>query len=799
MSLTRTSLRTSVGVLLIGLLALMSGCGGAEARKDRYLAKGQELMAEGSYEKARLEFRNALQIDPKDARARLSAGEAAERLGDIREAATMYQGVLANDEKNVTARARLGRLYVIAGLPDKALELVEPGFATAPKDAELLATRAAARLQKGDLAGARQDAEQAVAIAPKDENAVAVLAALMRGQGQSEQAIALLQKSVMALPKSVDLRLVLAQLLFDAGQAPAAEKQLQDVIRLQPDTLAHRLRLAQLHLVSKDVAGAEAVMREAAANAPDNVDAQLALLSLLAAHRSFEVADQQAARLRTERPDDLKLQLGLGEFYEVQGKPAQAEQVYRDIVKRDGTGPKGLSARNRIAAIQLRAGKRDDATKLIEAVLKANPGDADALVMRADLALAKGDTNAAITDLRAVLRDQPNAVPVQRGLARAYLQAGDTRLAEETLRLTVKANPGDLGVRLDLAQLLLRQGKPQEAAPVLEQLVKAEPNNLAALEGLFRVQLAAKDYPAALKSAQTIQALQPKLPAGHYLAGVAEVAQLRPEEARAAFEKAASLDPTLLDPVAALAQLDVTEKQPQRALARLDEYLARQPQNATAQGMKGELLLGTNRPSEAAASFAAAQAVNAKDWQPYRGQARAAMAQGNTDGAIAAYKAGIAATNGSPMLAVELAVLYQQQGRTDEAIAEYDAMLARDPRNDVAANNLAMLLVTHRTDAKSLARAGELSSRFEKSTNPALLDTYGWVLYKRGQYAAAVPPLEKAAKQAATAQELRYHLGMAQLKTGKRDEARANLEAATVGSPRYQGVEDARAALAGLK
>ena len=798
MSVNRMVLRASTYVALVGALALAAGCGGAEARKARYLAKGQELLAEGSYEKARVEFRNVLQIDPLNIEALLAAADAAERLGDIREAAKIYQGVLGTDDKNPVARARLGRLYVMAGLPDRALEMVEPGFAASPNDAGLLATRAAARLQQGDVTGARADADAAVAAAPTDENAVAVLAALMRGQGQSEQAIALLEKTLDSTPKSVDLRLVLAQLLLEGGKSAGAEKRLQEVIALQPDTLAHRFRLAQLYLFNKDVGAAEKVMRDAVAHAPDNVDGQLALLGLLASHRSFDVADRQAKSLRADRADDLKLQIGIGEFYELQGRPAAATEVYRNVVERDDAGPRGLEARNRIAAIELRAGNRDQATKLVGEVLKENPADADALVMRANLALAAGDTNAAITDLRAVLRDQPNSIPIQRGLARAYQQAGDLRLAEETLRSSVKANPGDVGVRLDLAQFLLQQGKTADAAPVLEQLVKAEPGNVAALEGLYRVQVATNDMAAALKTAQAIQALQPNRPLGYFGEGAVAAGQQRTADARTAFEKAASLDPSLLEPVAALAQLDVLEKQPQRALARIDEYLARHPKNAAAHSMKGELLLGMNRPGEAAASFAAAQAINSADWQVYRGQARAALAVGRTDAAIAAYKAGLAATRNSPLLSIELATLYGQQGRTDEAIAEYEALLGREPRNDIAANNLAMLLVTHRKDDASVARAAELAARFENSDNPAFLDTYGWVLYVRGQYAAAVVPLQKAVQLLPDAPELRYHLAMAQLKAGQRDEARKNLVAATAGNAAFEGIEEARKTLAGM-
>ena len=100
-------------------------------------------------------------------------------------------------------------------------------------------------------------------------------------------------------------------------------------------------------------------------------------------------------------------------------------------------------------------------------------------------------------------------------------------------------------------------------------------------------------------------------------------------------------------------QLDVADKQTQRAFTRLDEYLARQPDSAAAQTLKGELLLASDRPAEAAASFSAAVKSGADEWQPYRGQARAALAQGKTDAAIAAYKAGIAATKGAPPLVMD--------------------------------------------------------------------------------------------------------------------------------------------------
>jgi Flp pilus assembly protein TadD len=181
--------------------------------------------------------------------------------------------------------------------------------------------------------------------------------------------------------------------------------------------------------------------------------------------------------------------------------------------------------------------------------------------------------------------------------------------------------------------------------------------------------------------------------------------------------------------------------------------------------------------------------------QPYRAQAVAYSAAGEPERAIGALKAGLEATSQSPQLAMDLALLFERLGRVDDAAATYDAMLDRNPHDDGAANNLAMLLATYRTDAHSLERAVRLAERFATSEHPALLDTYGWVLFTAGRTSEALPVLERAVAKAPRVGELRYHLGMAQLQAGKPDEARSNLETAVASGADFRGVEEARAVL----
>jgi Tfp pilus assembly protein PilF len=211
--------------------------------------------------------------------------------------------------------------------------------------------------------------------------------------------------------------------------------------------------------------------------------------------------------------------------------------------------------------------------------------------------------------------------------------------------------------------------------------------------------------------------------------------------------------------------------------------------------LKGEVLLSTQHSADAALAFKTAIERAPKWWIGYRNLALAKLADHDNDAAVAALQAGIGKIDNPEPLEAELATVYERLGKVDDAVGVYEAALRRNPKSDVASNNLAMLLVTYRKDPASLERAKELSSRFAASSNAAFLDTYGWVLYKRGDAAAAVVALQTASEKSADSPVSLYHLGMAEALAGQSDAARNSLTRSLQSGSKFSGMEEAKTTL----
>src|SRR5579871_4140393 len=141
-------------LIAILLACGLTGCGGGHQRFLSHLHLGQDYLAHGNLDKASVEFRNATQIEPRNAEGLYYSGQVAEARGNLREAMGLYLGCLELAPNYDAVRARLGRLFVFGGATQRALDTITPALSRHPDDPDLLAVRAGVheRLKEDDAA-----------------------------------------------------------------------------------------------------------------------------------------------------------------------------------------------------------------------------------------------------------------------------------------------------------------------------------------------------------------------------------------------------------------------------------------------------------------------------------------------------------------------------------------------------------------------------------------------------------------------------------------------------------------------
>jgi tetratricopeptide (TPR) repeat protein len=785
--------------LVIGCTLLAAGCGGAQSRLASHMHRGREYYSQGNYPKANLEFRNAMQIAPRDPDARVMAGHTAERLGQYSNAVSLYQSVVDATPANVEARISLARLLILAGASKQAMDTIKPAIQQHPDDAQLLTLQAAAKLGLGDEAAAQADVDRALVLQPANEDAVALRAGIYRRKGDISGATGLVLAAVQKAPSSIPLREMLASLYATGNEPAKAEEQLRKLVEMNPKQAQYRGQLAVFYAGSGRLDDAQHVLEESVRIFPDSDDSKLTLVDFLATRRSVEQGEKALRGYIAQQPRNDDLRLHLGTLLEHAGKYREAIDAYKEVIRDADTEPKGIIALDRIAAIEVAQQKFEDAGKLVARVLSKNPRDNDALKTRGEIALVRNDPVAAIADFRAVLRDQPRSVGMQRMLARAYLANAEPALAEGALRAAQEVAPADSVVRIELARVLLQTQRADQAIALLEEGTRAAPKDMNLRQELIRAYLAKRDFAAARSATADLVSANPDSAAAFYLAGLAAQGEDRSDDAQKNFEHALAIQPRALQVLSALAHLQVARGRPEQAIALVQDAAGKDVGNAFAWNLLGELYLGQHDLPAAIDALQHAIGLSASWWVPHRNLALAKLAANDSAGATAEYDVAISKAPQETGLATELALLFEKQGHPEQAIARYEAAYHNNPRSRLVANNLAMLLVTYRKDRASLDRARDLTNGFETSNDGNLLDTTGWVRFKRAEYADALAALEQAAQRSPDSRVIHYHLGMAELQAGRADQARVNLQTAVSGAADFQGADEARTALAALR
>src|SRR5262245_4541951 len=186
------------------------GCGkDPEVGKREYLKSGQQYVSNGKYKEAVIEFRNAVQLDPRYGEARFALAGALLKTGDVQGAYREYARAADLLPADIEAQLWAGEMNLVAGRFDNASTLADKALSLNAKSvrAQLIKANALAGLKQFDRAV--QEAQDAVSLDPSDLHTFKNLAMLQFVKGDRDAAEKSFKQIVESEPKSMEARVAL--------------------------------------------------------------------------------------------------------------------------------------------------------------------------------------------------------------------------------------------------------------------------------------------------------------------------------------------------------------------------------------------------------------------------------------------------------------------------------------------------------------------------------------------------------------------------------------------------------------
>jgi len=106
----------------------------------------------------------------------------------------------------------------------------------------------------------------------------------------------------------------------------------------------------------------------------------------------------------------------------------------------------------------------------------------------------------------------------------------------------------------------------------------------------------------------------------------------------------------------------------------------------------------------------------------------------------------------------QIASCYDKMKNSDSCYYWFEKALNIDEKNATALNNYAYVLAENNDSLDKAYKMSKLSLK-EEPNNPSFLDTYGWILFKKGEYSIAKENIYKAINISGGNGELYEHLG----------------------------------------
>ena len=765
--------------------------------------RGNALLATGQSDEAKQTYEQALALQPTNGMALIGMARHSLIAGNNGDAERYTLEAIDKDPKNPDVWTFRAAMLRAGGQNDAALAAYAKVAELRPNDITAHVEQAYININQGKFDAAKANIEAARKQSPGALQTVYAQALLDFSQGNHTAARDSLMKVLKVAPEHMPSILLAGAVELNLGSVQQAEQHLRKYLQSSGDSVYARKLLAQTLLKNSQPREAVDVLAPSLEkNANDPQLLALAGQSYMQA-RDFGKAEGYLQKAATLAPNVAVVRTSLGMARLSQG---QNDNAIAELQRATELDPKSAPALIALVQAQVELKQFDSALASANRLEKLQPDNPQTHNLMAAVHLAKGDRAAARASWEKAVALQPTFFPAVTALVRMDLADKNMAAAKKRFDAVLATDKKNFGALGGLAELAMLENKPEEATRLLEQAQTENPDAIAAVLKLGGHYLNTKQPAKALKLARNYQAQNPTNADLIDLLGQAQLAsndgagaletysklvnilpksglaqlrlaqahlQLKNDNAAAeALRRGAALQPDLL-PVRS-AQIDVALRrgQTQEALQMARQVQKDLPGMPVGFTLEGDVNMSLNKQADALIAYDKSFAMQPtsmvlmRSVGILRSQGKTAEAQQRltkwlkqnpTDNAALLYQA----------------ELHLSANQYPQAITALEDILKRAPGNVPALNNLAWAYGQQK-DARALPTAEQAYKL--AGENPAVLDTYGWMLVEGGDAAKGVPLLQKAAGLAPNALEIRYHYAVGLSKTGNKAGARKELE-----------------------
>ena len=590
-----------------------------------------------------------------------------------------------------------------------AAQAYERAALTGPPDGVLFKKQAEALSNAWNFVEAAGPARRAADLLPEDEEAQLLAATVLLRRRGFDEVVERMKAFLARRPGHVEGSIALANAmarLTNPNSALAAFVRTRDHHDYQG--LIATIRDGATRWTDLD---AEQTFQRAMNVAPDDVMLQLAMANFLVAAGRADEAGSVLERLTKRYPNRARANHVLGVYYLQHGRVAEAERLLQRALPADydqrplaawslarlyiDTGredqaravlvPLTLEIEDqevsiRLARLEWQLNLRDRALGRLDHTLTRDPRAADAAVLKAQILLAGGTVDEAVTLARTAVAAAPALAEARSTLGQALSRAGDIESAFDELAEAVRLSPGVGGPVKELARLALTLGRRTEAMAFARDAARMNPDDPEAALLPVRAFMLGRDYGAARQALLAVRQRAPVSAEFLSLLGTLHAAQGDDNAAKPAFQGALEVAPDSPEALAGLALIEVRQNLGAAARNRVEMALARHPRDPRYLHVAAQVYAADNDQARADMLLKAALASDRSHLPsvlslltPTFTSTHPAEARLVLEGFLEVRPRAIEAR-------YQLGRLYEQAGLNDAALRQYQFILAEAPR-----------------------------------------------------------------------------------------------------------------------